>query len=207
MCCFAEDYGTPNYISGDDLVDVIRSCDDPADMTNDQLEMFSTFVLKYAVHAASKIDLKMRMNKVLQDAKDDGLGLKHLCHIEMLTTSDIAYAIWQYYNSWEDWKAKIVDPTRRYTCGTKYTVTKESGDGKKKKEGEDMYDMVHKWCREFKRLFAKGEDGDVTDKAYEIREICNTKARELGVLKIDGKLKTKNISSWEEAEIEEAAVY
>ena len=207
LFCCAEDYGTPNYISGDDLVDVIKSCGDPADMTNDQLVMFSTFALKYAVHAAPKNDLKMRMNKVLQDAKDDGLGLKHLCHIEMLTTSDIAYAIWQYYNSWEDWKAKIVDPTRRYTCGTKYTVTKESGDGKKKKEGEDMYDMVHKWCREFKRLFAKGEDGDVTDKAYEIREICNTKARELGMLKIDGKLKTKNISSWEEAEIEEAAVY
>ena len=176
-------------------------------MTNDQLEMFSIFVLKYAVHAASKIDLKMRMNKVLQDAKDDGLGLKHLCHIEMLTTSDIAYAVWQYYNSWEDWKAKIVDPTRRYTCGTKYTVTKGSGDGKQKEEGEKMYDMVSEWCREFKRLFAKGEDGDVTDKAYEIREICNTKASELGMLKIDGKLKTKNISSWEEAEIEEAAVY
>ena len=27
------------------------------------------------------------------------------------------------------------------------------------------------------------------------------------MLKIDGKLKMKNISSWEEAEIEEAAVY
>eukprot|EP00956_Cyclotella_meneghiniana_P001046 scaffold1245_cov75-Cyclotella_meneghiniana.AAC.2 len=58
-----KDYGTPNYISGDDLVDVIKSCGNPADMTNDQLEMFSIFVLKYAVHAASKIDLKMRMNK------------------------------------------------------------------------------------------------------------------------------------------------
>eukprot|EP00956_Cyclotella_meneghiniana_P019155 scaffold32564_cov43-Cyclotella_meneghiniana.AAC.3 len=68
-----KDYGTPNYISGDDLVDVIKSVKDPADMTNDQLEMFSMFVLKYAVHAASKINLKMRMNKVLQDAKDDGL--------------------------------------------------------------------------------------------------------------------------------------
>eukprot|EP00956_Cyclotella_meneghiniana_P040418 scaffold194909_cov48-Cyclotella_meneghiniana.AAC.1 len=73
VCCCAEDYGTPNYISGDDLVDVIRSCKNPADMTNDQLEMFSTFVLKYAVHAAPKTDLKMRMNKVLKDAKDDGL--------------------------------------------------------------------------------------------------------------------------------------
>ena len=178
-------------------------------MTNDQLEMFSTFVLKYAVHSAPKTDLKMRINMVLQDAEDDGLGLKHVCNIEMLTTSDIAlYAVWQYYNRWEDWKAKILDPIRRYTCGTKYTVTKGGGDGKQKDEGEKMYDRVFiKWCRKFKSLFAKHEDGDVTDGAYEIREVCNTKARELGMLKVDGKLKKKNISSWEEAEIEEVAVY
>ena len=101
-------------------------------MTNDQLEMFSTFVLKYAVHAASKIDLKMRMNKVLQDAKDDGLGLKHLCHIEMLTTSDIAYAIWQYYNSWEDWKAKIVDPTPSLHMW--YQVHSDQGEWRREEE-------------------------------------------------------------------------
>eukprot|EP00956_Cyclotella_meneghiniana_P028391 scaffold65811_cov43-Cyclotella_meneghiniana.AAC.3 len=140
--------------------------------------MFSTFILKYAVHSAPRTKLKERIDNVLRDAEDDGLGLKHICHIELLTTSDIAYAVWQHYNSWEDWKAKIVDPKRRYTCGTKYTVTKGSGDGNHREEGEKMYDLVFKWCRKFKGLFAKREDGDVGDKAYEIREICNTKAQE-----------------------------
>ena len=70
-----------------------------------------------------------------------------------------------------------------------------------------MYDLIFKWCRKLKSVFAKGEDGDVSDRAYEIREICNTKASKLGMLKIDGKLKKKQMSSWEQAEIEEAAVY
>lgn len=202
-----EDYGTQNYMSGDDLIDIIRSEEEPRDITNDQVEMFAVFVLKYAIHSAPKMILKEIVDRVLREAEECELGLRHVCHVEMLSTSDIAYAVWQYYNSWEDWKAKILDPNLRYSCGTKYTATKGSSDGKLREDGEKMYDLIFKWCRKFKVVFAKDKDGEVCDRANEIRKICNGKASELGMLKIDGKLKKKQMGGWEQAEIEEAAVY
>ena len=31
------------------------------------------------------------------------------CHLDFLTSSDVAYVLWQYLNSYEDWRHKIND--------------------------------------------------------------------------------------------------
>ena len=201
-----EDYGTQGYVSGDDIIDLVNNSDDLNDMTDSQLGMFIEFVLKYAVHSAPKIILKENMRAILEEAEKSERGLRHKCHIEVLTTSDVAYAVWQYWNSWEDWKAKIEDPSRRYECMTKYTATKGSGDGKAKEEGEKAYKSIFVWCRAIKEMF-RSKDGEDIDRVNEVRELCNTRAGELGMLKIDKTSKGREVEAWERAEIEEAAEY
>ena len=112
---------------------------------------------------------------------DQVLWTHHSVH---LTPSDLAYALWQYFNSHEDWKKKHAAKGSAtagvdwYKTNTKWTSDKRVAVTK---EGLDMYDLLLKFSRNLKRLLKSSlEEHRVLYGRFRI--LCNKKALEMGVI-------------------------
>eukprot|EP00956_Cyclotella_meneghiniana_P019048 scaffold32281_cov50-Cyclotella_meneghiniana.AAC.8 len=79
----------------------------------------------------------------------------HKCHLDFLTTSDIAYALWQYLNSHDDWEQKLKDPTKVYNHSTKWSTDMT---GASMTEGYKVYNALVKWCSELKGMSTTSDD-------------------------------------------------
>ena len=84
------------------------------------------------------------------------------CHLDFLTSSDIAYTLWQLFNSHEDWKAKLKGEEkgdRRYKCNTRFTKERSKfaeGDGNS--DGMKLYKKCHDWTKKTEKL-GRGRHG------------------------------------------------
>eukprot|EP00956_Cyclotella_meneghiniana_P000450 scaffold521_cov50-Cyclotella_meneghiniana.AAC.3 len=179
------DRGTVDYIDVSQLHEMLQN-NTPHEVINssDSRDMFVLFVLRYARYAAPKEQLKKEMrNEVLKAGASKGEHL-HKCHLDFLTSSDIAYAVWQYLNSHDDWERKIKDPTKAYNHNTKWSTDKT---GASMVEGYKVYDALEKWCKELQFRFtelkgmSKRDASEEDKKCYEeLRVVFNKKAKSLG---------------------------
>lgn len=150
VCNITGDRGTVDYIDVSQLHELLQN-NTPREVINssDSRDMFVLFVLRYARYAAPKEQLKKEMrNEVMKAGASEGEHL-HKCHLDFLTSSDIAYAVWQYLNSHDDWERKLKDPTKAYNHDTKWSTDKT---GASMIEGYKVYDALEKWCRELKGM-------------------------------------------------------
>ena len=69
-------------------------------------------------------------NRQIQNERDDLKQISQItnCHLDYLTISDIAYTLWQYFNSYDNWFHKMENGNPgnlKYKCKTKYTTNIE----------------------------------------------------------------------------------
>jgi hypothetical protein len=137
-------------------------------------------ILNYARHAAPKEETRRLMihskgvvkrtfetEGVVQESGEENY---HISHLDLLTASDLAYVLWQLFNSWPDWTNKQMNKVKvgiNWTCGTRWTSDKREVVTQ---EGVEMYDRLHKWCVTLKSL--KG-----TDEYAAFRMLLNGKAK------------------------------
>ena len=104
-----------------------------------------------------------------------------LCYLDFVTKYDLAYALWQCINSFEDWKTKSLKKTLKKRA----TNTRWTKDSKEPctvgESGIDCYKRLVDWVGRFKVL-DKEEDGCLD----EFRKLVNTKAEEWGFMKEEG---------------------
>ena len=112
---FSEDRGTLDYIDVSQLQEMLKN-NTPNEVASngDSRDMFVMFVPHYARYAAPKEQLKEQMRKQVMNAGASESDHLHMCHLDLLTASDIAFALWQYFNSHDDWERKLNDPTKVY---------------------------------------------------------------------------------------------
>ena len=147
-------------------------------------------ILNYARHAAPKEETRKLMihskgvvKRTFESegvAQEDGEENYHISHLDLLTTSDLAYVLWQLFNSWPDWTNKQKNKGKagiNWTCTTRWTSNKSEGISQ---EGVDMYDKLHRWFMTLKSL--KG-----TDEYVAFRMFLNGKAKEKGLIQDYGR--------------------
>lgn len=166
---------------------------------SEKVNMLSTFVLMFSIHAAPKEKLKQNLSMVRfkafkqkhADTDDDHISpvdglvqeeedLAHPCVMDFLTSSDLAYTWWQYINSHKDWERKLKlinegDGKDKYKTLTRFTSCKKEAVSK---EGIDLYDKLFKWFRTLKYL-GRDEDADYMS----FRNHCNEDAVKRGIIK------------------------
>jgi hypothetical protein len=88
-----------------------------------QFRLMSSFIMHYLVCAhPSKETIKRalqaasykRYNEL--DGRDER-DYSHKCLLCFMTASDLAYVLWQFCNSYEDWCAKIQNQNFKHKCG------------------------------------------------------------------------------------------
>ena len=88
------DIGTTRVIETSIQEDMLES--KPLEMMRSDItrDMLVLFALNYARHAAPKDGLRRKLKVEMSNAGEAEGEHKHKCHVDFLTTSDIAYAIW-----------------------------------------------------------------------------------------------------------------
>jgi hypothetical protein len=108
MIFIKDDCGREGEIQGKDLEEMVKN-EDPLG------------VLKDAHGGIGKEEFNKYVHP--PDNDDDDYSTR-LCHLCVLTVSDIAFRLWQYINSHADWKHKFDHrhhKEARYICNTKFT--------------------------------------------------------------------------------------
>jgi hypothetical protein len=188
MIFIEDDCGREGEIQGDDLEEMVRN-DDPLDVLKGIQQdpphttslMFLMFVLKNAHGGIGKEEFNKYVHK--PDDGDDDYSTR-LCHLCVLTVSDIAFRLWQYINSHADWKHKFDHrhhKEARYICNTKFTSDRgstlaeaESGESARV-QGEKLYAVIMMWCKTLKTLTE-------TTEYIMFRRAMIIKADEMGML-------------------------
>ena len=115
------------------------------------------------------------------------------CIMDMLTKQDLSYALWQCFNSYEDWNRKM---TAKRGSKRKKTETRWTKDTKEKcagETGEQCYARLLKWVGDFKNL-------EVDEPGFldEFRKRVNEQAEQLGYMREDGVAGLQKTTEWEE---------
>ena len=206
------DWGTKRFINGGVLEDVVQEGDFSqfgvgGDPKNSSVEMVILFILNYSRHAAPKETVKMNVLKS-QEKKKIELGRSPdaanessmaECHLDFLTSSDVAYTLWQFFNSHEDWTSKLKGEEKgdnRYKCNTRFTKERSKfAEGDANSEGMKLYKQCHDWAKKLKNL--EKEDMET------FRYTMNSTAVDLGLLK-GFKKKSRPICDWADDEAQES---
>eukprot|EP00956_Cyclotella_meneghiniana_P023894 scaffold47310_cov43-Cyclotella_meneghiniana.AAC.1 len=146
-----KDRGTLDYINASHLQEMLNS-NTPTEViknSGDSRDMFVLFVLHYARYAPPKEQLKEQMRKQVMNAGDSESDHLHMCHLDFLTASDVAFALWQYFNSHDDWERKLDDRTKVYKHDTKWSTDKT---GMSMTEGYKVYNELLDWCGKLKEM-------------------------------------------------------
>ena len=184
-----DDCGREGEIQGKDLEEMVKN-QDPLDVLkgiqqdppNSTSSMFLMFVSKNAHGGIGKEEFSKYVHP--PDPSDDDYSTR-LCHLCVLTVSDLAFRLWQYINSHADWKHKFDNrhnKESRYTCNTKFTsdrggssqVDAESGESARV-QGEKLYGKIMVWCKTLKTLME-------TQEYIMFRKAMIMKADEMGML-------------------------
>ena len=201
---FSEDRGTVDYIKAFDLQEMLNN-NTPTEVINsgDSRDMFLLFVLHYARYAAPKEQLKEQMRKQVMNAGDSEKDNLHMCHLDLLTASDIAFALWQYFNSHDDWERKLNDPTKVYKHDTKWSTDKT---GLSMTEGFKVYNELLNWCSKLKEMSKRDASEEDRECYKDLRVSCNKMAKKLGLVRVRDVPKMDVAEEIDLAEAREAAV-
>ena len=127
-----------------------------------------------------------------------------MCHLDFLTASDVAFALWQYFNSHDDWERKLNDRTKAYKHKTKWSTDKT---GMSMTEGYKVYNELLDWCGKLKKM-SKSEASDEDKECYkDLRVSCNKMAKKLGLVRVRDVPKMDVAEEIDLAEAREAAVH
>jgi hypothetical protein len=129
------------------------------------------------IHSKGVVKRTFETEGVVQEGGEENY---HISHLDLLTASDLAYVLWQLFNSWPDWTNKQENKDKtgiNWTCTSRWTSNKMEVVAQ---EGVDMYDKLHKWCVTLKSL--KG-----TDECAAFRMFLNGKAKERGMIREYGR--------------------
>ena len=154
---------------------------DVDDMYKDEekLRNLIAFQLEYSLHAAPKDDtffkVKTAQIAVYEEDPSKEIANDFMCFAELLTSTDMSWTSWNYYQSVPDWEHKKSKGTAaRHTLKSRFTGDKhhryQPADDS---EGMILYKRMTKWFQEFK----KHEDFVV-----KARVICNEIAKDMKLL-------------------------
>jgi len=195
------DLGTNEYIEADQIQELTRLPTLEVVHGGDSKNMLILFILNYARHAAPSEELKDDLAKELKKAGSEEGQHTHRCHLDFLTFSDVAFAMWHYINSQEDWVRKLRNPTLKNKHNTKWTSDKT---GKKMSEGYKEYKRLEKWCEQLKLMSKQGPDTEER-KGYELlRVACNVKAKAKGLMMAKSTVTLSESEQVEEMDAEQA---
>ena len=116
--------------------------------------------------------------------EDDDQFYSHPCLLDMLTASDVAYTLWQFFNSHDDWQAKMKEMSQgkgsvQYKCNTRYTSDRKLPSMEERSEddaGMKMYMSCLQWARRLK--------GATNTSAYNLFRIeCNKRSVKMGYIR------------------------
>ena len=201
---FSEDRGTLDYIDVSQLQEMLKN-NTPNEVASngDSRDMFVLFVLHYARYAAPKEQLKEQMRKQVMNAGASEGDHLHMCHLDLLTASDVAFALWQYFNSHDDWERKLNDRTKVYKHDTKWSTDKT---GMSMTEGYKVYNELLDWCSKLKEM-SKSDASEEDRECYkDLRVSCNKMAKKLGLVRVRDVPKMDVAEEIDLAEAREAAV-
>jgi hypothetical protein len=91
----------------------------------------SSFIVHFLICAhPSKQTIKSALQTASYKRYNELLGQKdadydHKCLLCFMTASDLAYVLWQYWNSYEDWCAKVQNQSVKCKCGSQWTSNKK----------------------------------------------------------------------------------
>ncbi|MGA0862217.1 MAG: hypothetical protein ACO3P6_04940 [Pelagibacteraceae bacterium] len=183
--------------------------DDVTKYSNDLIKFF----VRYAWQSIPSKDhvkemlqgtVEARLDEILDDVDEDNEVsvndndlLDHCTIVEMVTPSDVAYAMWQLVNSYEDWDAKIElvgegSNVDRYKCQSRWTADRKlpaMEDRNQDDPGMLFYNGCLKWAKEFKSLFNKNFL-PLSVKNFRIK--LNQKSIELGYYKMPSRHRSSN---------------
>lgn len=173
------------------------------------VDSFCLFVLLYAIHSAPKEELKKTLNAIHMkhvETAGESDPFSHPCLLDLITTSDLAYPLWQYFNSHKDWKTKL-DAKGSENAGeikwqtkTRFTSSKRVGVTE---EGKQMYDLLLHFSRDMKSLRVS-KDEDKRAMYSQFQSLCNKKAQEMGIMRKAAPLPVlPSVSAEDEAEVVE----
>ena len=209
MSTCPDDYGREGQIDGEaleglflntDPMDVLKGV--KANPPSPDSMMFLKFVLKTAHGGIGKEEFVKHIGSY--DPEDLDFTTK-LCHVDILTNTDMAFRGWQFCNSYLDWGHKCDNRDNkkaRYICKTRFTSDKRTfatdGEESPVVQGERLYTKILDWCKRLKGL----KD---TREYVEFRGVMIKVADEMGML---GSAVTRKRKSKSQAtEVVQAAVF
>ena len=170
----------------------------------------ASYIMHYGMCAHPNQSKLKKTLQMLSFKKYDELGdgnkdpsRDHKSGLQLITTSDLGYTLWQSLNSSEDWSKKVHDPKLKYTHDAKWTSDRKETpmeDRAPRDAGMKEYLMCLNWARELKKM------GDTRE--YWTLEIkCNEKAALLGYFKEWGKaVKGRKRAVYRESESDDEEV-
>lgn len=167
------------------------------------------FLVSYAICAVPKEDTKNALSDLaakrwketrnLQDLEEDA---EHYfaCLLDVLTASDLAYVIWQYVNSYDDWCTKL----QLLKEGTKVNMNKSNAEWTSNHKiasmesrpdtdpGVVFYNSCLDWARGLMRM-SKAVNGGPSREYRALRIALNKSCMEVGLIR-DPSSATKKVA-------------
>lgn len=159
------------------------------------------FFARYAICAVPKEETRRSLNAVarrrwnetrnMQDTEENrDAEHYYACILDVLTASDIAYIMWQYVNSYDDWCNKLSLLKEGKTVNMNKSEAEWTSNHKKapmesradNDEGVLFYNSCLDWARGLKKL-GKSVNGGPSDDYKKIRIEINKRCVESGLIK------------------------
>lgn len=175
----------------------------PADFINDTrcVEEFVNFLCVYGRLGMPKSMVNIWVQRMYQKHQESMPPLGETsskwegctqCFLDMLTKYDLAYALWQCINSFDDWTRKRkLKSGKRPTTETRWT--RDSKDSREEESGVDCYERLLEWVGAFKKLEIE-EPGLLDD----FRVKVNTVAEDMGYMREEGTKARARATNWDE---------
>lgn len=207
LLCSAVDYGGTQVVAGDAIKSVVDTCTpretmrELATTTETNRPVMLNFFARYAVCALPKEGTRKILNayaakrweetRSLPDTIENRDAEHHFkCILDLMTASDIAYILWQYVNSYEDWCNKLSLLKEGKSVNMNKSEAEWTSDHKKAPmesrvetdEGVRFYNSCLDWSRGLKKL-GKASNGGPTDDYVKMRVELNKRMVASGIIK------------------------
>lgn len=172
------------------------------------------FFARYAFCAVPKEATKKVLNARAAKRWEETRGLQdtienrdaeymYECILDLMTASDIAYILWQYVNSYDDWCNKLSLLKEGKSVNMNKSEAEWTSDHKiapmesriESDEGVRFYNSCLDWARGLKKLAKSGTGGGPTDDYVKMRMEINKRMVESGYIKDPSVKKKKGATS------------
>ena len=206
--CSTVDYGGTQVVAGDTIQEVIHQCtpretvrDFATSSSSSTKQEMMNFFARYAICALPKEETRRILNayaakrwnetRNLQDTIENrDAEYYYACILDLLTASDIAFVLWQYVNSYDDWCNKLSLLKEGKSVNMNKSEAEWTSDHRKAPmesradtdEGVCFYNSCLDWARGLKKL-AKVVNGGATDDYNKMRMELNKRCVVSGIIK------------------------